>query len=72
MLLQDIKYSSLRYTVGPHCLSVLYIVVCISNPKLITHPSPTPHVPFGNHKFVFPICESVSVLQISSKIRFHM
>ena len=28
-LLQDIKYSSLCYTVGPCCLSVLYIIVCI-------------------------------------------
>ena len=29
-LLQDIEYSSLYYTVGPCSLSVLYIVVCIS------------------------------------------
>ena len=28
-LLQDIEYSSPCYTVGPCCLSVLYIVVCI-------------------------------------------
>ena len=28
-LLQDIEYSSLCYTVGPCCLPVLYIVVCI-------------------------------------------
>ena len=28
-LLQAIEYSSLCYTVGPCCLSVLYIVVCI-------------------------------------------
>ena len=28
-LLQDIEYSSLCYTVGPYCLSILYIVVCI-------------------------------------------
>ena len=26
-LLQDIEYSSLCYTVGPRCLSILYIVV---------------------------------------------
>ena len=26
-LLQDIEYSSLCYTVGPCCLSILYIVV---------------------------------------------
>ena len=28
-LLQDIEYSSLCYMVGPCCLSILYIVVCI-------------------------------------------
>ena len=28
-LLQDIEYSSLCYTVGPCCLSALYIIVCI-------------------------------------------
>ena len=28
-LLQDTEYSPLCYTVGPCCLSVLYIVVCI-------------------------------------------
>ena len=28
-LLQDIKYSSLCYTVGPCCLFILYIIVCI-------------------------------------------
>ena len=28
-LLQDIEYSSLCYTVGPCCLSILYVVVCI-------------------------------------------
>ena len=28
-LSQDIEYSSLGYTVGPCCLSILYIIVCI-------------------------------------------
>ena len=28
-LLKDIEYSSLCYTVGPYCLPILYIVVCI-------------------------------------------
>ena len=28
-LLEVIEYSSLSYAVGPSCLSVLYIVVCI-------------------------------------------
>ena len=30
-LIQNIEYSSLCYTVGPCCLSVLYIVVCYNN-----------------------------------------
>ena len=39
-LSQDIEYSSLCYTVGPCCLSILYI----ANPKLPIHPPPTlPH-----------------------------
>ena len=29
-LLQDIEYSSLFYTVGPCCLSILYVVLRIS------------------------------------------
>ena len=33
-LLQDTEYSSLCYTVGPCCLSILYIVVCISRSHL--------------------------------------
>ena len=28
-LLKDIEYSSLCYTVGPSCLFILYIIVCI-------------------------------------------
>ena len=28
-LLQDIEYSSLCYTVGPCCLSILHVIVCI-------------------------------------------
>ena len=28
-LSQDTEYSSLQYTVGPCCLSILYIIVCI-------------------------------------------
>ena len=28
-LSQDIEYSSLGYTIGPCCLSILYIVVCV-------------------------------------------
>ena len=40
-LLQDIEYSSLCYAVEPSCLSILYLVVCISvNSKLLIYPSP--------------------------------
>ena len=42
-LLQDIEYSSLCYTVGPCCLSVLYTVVCICSsqtPNLSLPPFP--------------------------------
>ena len=28
-LSQNIKYSSLCYTAGPCCLSILYVIVCI-------------------------------------------
>ena len=42
------------------------------------HPNPTPtvhlclppRVPFGNHKFIFKVGESVSVLQVSSSVTF--
>ena len=39
-LLQDVEYSSLCYTVGPCCLSILDILVSV-NPKLLIYPSPT-------------------------------
>ena len=29
-LLRDIEYSSLCYTVGPRCFSILFTVMCIS------------------------------------------
>ena len=42
-LLQDIEYSSLCYTVGHCCLSVLYILVCICLPQTpnLSLPAPT-------------------------------
>ena len=58
MLLQDTEYSSLCYRVGPCCL--FYIWQCVSvNPKFPIYPSPL-SLPFGNHKFIFYICEYVS------------
>ena len=41
-LSQDIEYSSLCYTVGPCCLSILYIQFASANPKLPCPPSSTP------------------------------
>ena len=59
--LQDIEYSSLCYTVGPCCLSILYIVVCICQSKTPNLYFPLPF-PFSNHKFVFYVCESIALL----------
>ena len=51
-LLHDIEYSSLGYTAGPYCLSVLYTEVCIcpSQAPSISLFSP---VPFGSCKLAF-------------------
>ena len=39
----------------------LHMSWCVSdNPVFLTYPSPT--FPFGNYKFVFSVCESISVL----------
>ena len=40
-LLQVIEYSSLCYTVGLCCLSILYIVVCFSSEKAMAPHSST-------------------------------
>ena len=70
--LQSTEYSSLCYTVCPYQSSILYIVVCIcQSPNLSLSPlSPS------KHKFVFYICNFISVLQISSFVpfffRFHI
>ena len=45
-LLQDIEYSSLCYTVGPCCLSILYVIVLSANSTLPIHPFPTVHPPW--------------------------
>ena len=39
------------------CLSVLYVIKLYVNPKFLTCPC----FPFGNHKFVFHVCVSVSL-----------
>ena len=35
--LQNIEYSSLCYTIDPHCLTILYIVVCILEKEIAAH-----------------------------------
>ena len=35
-----------------------YIEQCVFvNPQLLIYPWPLPHIPFGNHKFVFYVCK---------------
>ena len=51
VLSQKIGYSSLCCTVGPCCQSILNGIVCIYEPWLPVHPTPSPLFP-GNHKSV--------------------
>ena len=62
-LLQDVKYSSLCYTAGPCCLSILYIIVRPCWPQ-----TPNPRLPtalsfpcLGNRKSLLYACEFFSV-----------
>ena len=58
-LSRDIGFSSLCYTVGSCCLSILNIIVFIYQPPI---PSPSLSLlPLGNYKSILDICESVSV-----------
>ena len=50
-LLQDNEWSSLCYTVGPWCLSTLFVVLYICQSKLPN--LYLLHFPFGKHEFVF-------------------
>ena len=58
-LLQNTEQSSLSYTVGPYWLSALYIVVYTHNPNLLIY---SPPFSFSNHRFVFEVYKSVSML----------
>ena len=45
---------------------LFYIQSCVYIiPQFLIYPFPPGPFPFGNHKFVFYVCESLSVLQIS-------
>ena len=59
-LLQNSKYSSLCYTVIGPCFFYIYYCVYVT-PKFLIYLSSAPF-PFGNHKFVFYVCDSISVL----------
>ena len=61
-LLQNIEQSSLCYTVGPCWLSILNIAMCTCQSQTPNLSPPSSTIPFGNHKFVFYVCESISVL----------
>ena len=55
----EIGCSSLCYTDGPCCLSILNVRVCIYQPQ-IPSPSLSLPTPLGNHKSVLYVCESLS------------
>ena len=38
VLCQEIRYSFLCCTVGPHCLSILYVIISISQPQTVPCP----------------------------------
>ena len=70
-LLQNIEYSSLGYTVGPCWLSIKYIVMCVCYSQTPNLPSLPTAFPFGNHKLVFHVFGSISVLYISLLVFFY-
>ena len=45
VLSKETEYSSLCYSVGPHCLSILNVSVCIDQPQI---PSPSHFLPLGS------------------------
>ena len=54
---------------------LFYIQQCLYvNPKLLIYLplQPCSAIPFGNHKFDFYVCESISVLYISSFVSFFL
>ena len=46
-LSQDVEYSSLCYTVEPHCLFILYIIVCIYQPQALSPSISLPPLPLA-------------------------
>ena len=60
-LSQDIKCDSLCYTVGPCCLSILYIIVCIGQPQTPTPLLPCPP-PLWQPQSVLCVCVEAAFL----------
>ena len=65
-----IEYSSLCCAAGPCWPVIQYTAVHTCQFQTPSPPLPSPSVLFGNHKLVFKIFESVSVLQIISFVSF--
>ena len=61
VLTQENGHSSLCCIVGPHCLSIPNVIVCIYQPQTLLHPTPSPQL---------QVCSScpwsISVLKIGS------
>ena len=70
-LLQDTEYNSQSYIQWDFTVYLLYIQCYVSvNPKVLISLSPL--FPFGNRMFVFYVCESITVLAISSLVSFFL
>jgi len=50
VLSQEVGYSSLCYTAGPHCLSILNVIVCIYQPHSFFPFSPRTHESGTDHQ----------------------
>ena len=70
VLSQEIEYSSLCCTIGPHSLSILNAAVVYVYQPQTPHPSHSTPLPFGNHKSVLYVYESVSILYIDSFVPY--
>jgi len=55
-------FSYIIKIVGPCCLPILYILVCICWFQTLISSLLRLHLPLGNHKSIFYVCESVFIL----------
>ena len=67
-LSQDIDDSSLCSTVGPCCLSILYIIICICSSQTLTPTLSHPH--FLATTSLFSMCVSPFVFKINSFVSY--